>query len=123
MKSRRILTVEDSTSMREMISFTLTEAGYQVMEAKDGQDALARLPQEGIDMVITDLNMPNMNGIELTRTLRSDPAFKFLPILFLTTESQVHKKQDAKEAGATGWIVKPFKREQLLSVVKKVLGC
>jgi len=109
--------------MREMISFTLTEAGYQVMEAKDGRDALARLPEGEVDMVITDLNMPNMNGIELTRTLRSDPAFKFLPILFLTTESQVQKKQDAREAGATGWIVKPFKREQLLSVVKKVLGC
>ncbi len=120
--SRHIMTVEDSTSMREMISFTLSEAGYEVMEAIDGRDALAKLPKTGIDMVITDLNMPNMNGIELTRTLRSDPQFKFNPIVFLTTESQVLKKQAAKEAGATGWIVKPFKPDQLLNVVKKVLG-
>ena len=120
--TRRILAVEDSTSMRQMISFTLTEAGYTVTEASDGREALSRLPEGKIDMIITDLNMPNMNGIELTRTLRSDPAFKFLPIVFLTTESQMHKKQAAKEAGATGWIVKPFKREQLLGVVKKVLG-
>lgn len=120
--ARRILTVEDSTSMREMISFTLTEAGYSVMEAQDGLDAIAKLGGERIDLVITDLNMPNMDGIELTRELRADPIYKFMPIVFLTTESQVQKKQAAKEAGATGWIVKPFKPDQLLNVVRKVLG-
>lgn len=120
--ARHIMTVEDSTSMREMISFTLTEAGYKVIGAQDGQEALAKLPESGVDMVITDLNMPNMNGIELTKILRSRSAFKFVPIVFLTTESQVQKKQAAKEAGATGWIVKPFKPGQLLSVVRKILG-
>jgi len=116
------MTVEDSTSLREMISFVLTEAGYDVVEAKDGQDALAKLNDSPVDMVITDLNMPLMNGIELTKSLRSTPTYKFIPIVFLTTESQVQKKEAAKEAGATGWIVKPFKPEQLFKVIKKVLG-
>lgn len=120
--SKRILTVEDSTSLREMISFTLNGAGYEVAEAEDGQAALDRLKGFRADLVITDLNMPNMNGIELTRTLRADPAYRFVPIIFLTTESQLQKKQAAKEVGATGWIVKPFKPDQLLQVVRKVLG-
>lgn len=120
--TKRIMTVEDSTSLREMISFVLTGAGYKVLEAKDGNDALQKLDGSPVDMVITDLNMPNMNGIELTRSLRSTPVYKFIPIIFLTTESQAQKKEAAKEAGATGWIVKPFKPDQLLKVVKKVLG-
>jgi len=120
--SKRIMTVEDSTSLREMISFVIQEAGYEVVEAKDGQDALAKLKNSPVDMVITDLNMPVMNGIELTKSLRSTQTYKFIPIVFLTTESQVQKKEAAKEAGATGWIVKPFKPEQLLKVIKKVLG-
>jgi len=120
--AKKIMTVEDSTSLREMISFVLTEAGYEVVEAKDGQDALDKLEGLHIDLVITDLNMPVMNGIELTRSLRAAPKFKFIPIVFLTTESQAQKKDAAREAGATGWIVKPFKPEQLLKVVKKVLG-
>ena len=120
--AKKIMTVEDSTSLREMISFVLTEAGYDVVEAKDGQDALAKLNDSPVDMVITDLNMPLMNGIELTKSLRSTPTYKFIPIVFLTTESQVQKKEAAKEAGATGWIVKPFKPEQLFKVIKKVLG-
>jgi len=120
--SKRIMTVEDSTSLREMISFVIKEAGYDVVEAKDGQDALAKLKNSPVDMVITDLNMPLMNGIELTKSLRSTSTYKFIPIVFLTTESQVQKKEAAKEAGATGWIVKPFKPEQLLKVIKKVLG-
>lgn len=120
--TKRIMTVEDSTSLREMITFTLGEAGYDVAEAEDGLDALDKLQGFPVDLVITDLNMPRMNGIELTRELRSSPAYKFVPIVFLTTESQLQKKQAAKEAGATGWIVKPFKPEQLLQVVRKVLG-
>lgn len=119
---KKIMTVEDSTSLREMIAFVLSEQGYEVIEAKDGQDALAKLNGSKVDMVITDLNMPVMNGIELTRSLRAAPSYRFTPIVFLTTESQVQKREAAKEAGATGWIVKPFKPEQLIKVVKKVLG-
>ena len=117
-----ILTAEDSTSLREMIVFTLQEAGYEVIEASDGRKALRAIEGRKVHLVITDLNMPNMNGIELTQALRSDPKYKFVPIIFLTTESQFQKKQAAREAGATGWIVKPFKPEQLLQVVRKVIG-
>jgi two-component system chemotaxis response regulator CheY len=121
--TKRIITVEDSTSLREMISFTLSEAGYEVSQAEDGRDALDKLTGFKADLVITDLNMPKMNGIELTSALRGNPVYRFVPIIFLTTESQLQKKQAAKEAGATGWIVKPFKPDQLLQVVRKVLGC
>ena len=120
--AKKIITVDDSTSLREMIAFVLKEAGYDVAEAKDGQDALAKLNDFPADLVITDLNMPFMDGIELTKALRSTPTYKFIPIVFLTTESQMQKKEAAKEAGATGWIVKPFKPEQLLKVIKRVLG-
>ena len=120
--TKTIMTVEDSTCLREMISFVIKEAGYNVVEAKDGKDALTKLNGSPLDMVITDLNMPLMNGIELTKSLRSTQSYKFIPIVFLTTESQIQKKEAAKEAGATAWIVKPFKPEQLLKVIKKVLG-
>lgn len=116
------MTVEDSTSLREMVTFTLTDAGYDVVEAQDGRDALDKLSDRDIDMVITDMNMPNMNGIELTRSLRADPAYRFIPVVFLTTESQMQKKQEARSAGATGWIIKPFKPDQLVRIVKKMLG-
>ena len=119
---KRIMTVEDSTSVREMVSFTLEDAGYDVVQAEDGCDAIGKLTMSDVDMIITDMNMPNMNGIELTRELRSNPDYRFVPVVFLTTESQMQKKQEAKSAGATGWIVKPFKPEQLIKVVKKVLG-
>jgi len=119
---KRIMTVEDSTSLRQMVSFTLQDAGYDVVEAKDGQDALDKLAISGVDMILTDMNMPNMNGVELTESIRLNPAYRFIPVVFLTTESQMQKKQAAKNAGATGWIVKPFKPEQLVGVVKKVLG-
>ena len=114
------MVVDDSSSMRQMVNFTLTSAGYQVVEAVDGADALVKSSAQKVDLVITDLNMPNMNGIELTRALRATPAFKFTPIVLLTTESQGEKKMEGKAAGATGWIVKPFQIEQLLAVVKKV---
>jgi len=120
--AKKIMTVDDSASVRQMVSFTLKGAGYEVMEGCDGKDALAKLSAGKVDMVITDLNMPNMNGIELIKALRTNPAYKFVPIVLLTTESQDTKKQEGKAAGATGWIVKPFKPEQLLSVIKKVLG-
>ncbi len=116
------MTVDDSASVRQMVSFTLKGAGYEVLEAGDGRDALHKMNGAGVQMVITDLNMPNMNGLELIKALRAKPECKFLPIIFLTTESQAEKKEAAKAVGATGWIVKPFKPEQLLAVVKKVLG-
>jgi two-component system, chemotaxis family, chemotaxis protein CheY len=117
-----IMTVDDSASVRQMVTFTLRDAGYEVLEASDGRDALAKLNGRTVQMVITDLNMPNLDGIGLIRSLRGEAAYKFIPIIMLTTESQMEKKQEGKAAGATGWIVKPFKPEQLLAVVKKVLG-
>jgi two-component system, chemotaxis family, chemotaxis protein CheY len=120
--SKTIMTVDDSASVRQMVSFTLRDAGYQVVEAVDGKDALSKLGGVPVQMIITDLNMPNMDGIELIRNVRRDSSSKFVPIIMLTTESQAEKKQEGKSAGATGWIVKPFKPEQLLAVVKKVLG-
>ncbi len=118
--SKTIMTVDDSASVRQMVGFTLKNEGYNVVEASDGKDALAKLKGK-IDMIVTDLNMPNMDGIELIRNVRANPSYKFIPIVMLTTESQASKKQEGKSAGATGWIVKPFKPDQLLSVVKKVL--
>ncbi|MBI5593628.1 MAG: response regulator [Deltaproteobacteria bacterium] len=120
--SKVIMTVDDSASVRQMIGFTLRDAGYEVIEAVDGKDALSKVNDQTLNMVITDLNMPNMDGIGLIRALRAIPSCKFIPIIMLTTESQAEKKQEGKAAGATGWIVKPFKPEQLIAVVKKVLG-
>ncbi|EPR44115.1 response regulator receiver protein [Desulfovibrio sp. X2] len=117
---KTIMTVDDSASVRQMISMTLKNAGYSVIEASDGKDALGKL-MGPIDMVITDLNMPNMDGISLIKAVRAKPQCKFIPIIMLTTESQAEKKQEGKSAGATGWIVKPFKPDQLLAVVQKVL--
>lgn len=118
--SKTIMAVDDSASVRQMVSMTLKEAGYDVVEASDGKDALSKL-KGSVNMIVTDLNMPNMDGIELIRNVRSTADYKFIPIVMLTTESQASKKQEGKEAGATGWIVKPFKPDQLLAVVKKVL--
>jgi len=117
-----IMTVDDSASVRQMVSFTLKEAGYDVIEAVDGQAALSKLNGSPVHMVITDLNMPNLDGIGLIKGIRANSAYKFVPIVMLTTESQDSKKQEGKSAGATGWIVKPFKPEQLLAVIRKVLG-
>ncbi len=116
------MTVDDSASVRQMVSFTLKEAGFDVIEACDGKDALNKLNGVKVDMIVTDLNMPNMDGIELIRNVRASALNKFVPIIMLTTESQNEKKVEGKTAGATGWIVKPFKQDQLLAVIKKVLG-
>lgn len=116
-----ILTVNDSASVRQMVKFTLAEAGYTVIEAVDGRDALAKLASP-VHLVITDLNMPNLDGIGLIRNVRANPACKGMPILMLTTESQESRKREGKAAGATGWIVKPFTPQQILAVVKRVLG-
>jgi two-component system chemotaxis response regulator CheY len=117
-----ILAVDDSASMRQMVSFTLKGAGYDVVEAADGVEALGIAKGRKVNLVITDVNMPNMDGITLIKELRSLPSYKFTPLLMLTTESGADKKQQGKAAGATGWIVKPFNPDQLLSTVKKVLG-
>lgn len=117
---KTIMTVDDSASVRQMVSLTLKDAGYQVIEACDGQDAMSKL-NGPIDLIITDLNMPNMDGIALIRAVRAAAPYKFTPIVMLTTESQASKKDEGKAAGATGWIVKPFKPEQLLAVAKKLL--
>ncbi len=117
-----ILAVDDSASMRQMVSFTLKGAGYDVIEASDGVEALNIARGKSVNLVITDVNMPNMDGITLIRELRNLPAYKFTPLLMLTTESGAEKKQEGKAAGATGWIVKPFNPDQLLGTIKKVLG-
>lgn len=119
--SKTILTVDDSTTIRQMVSHTLRAAGYDILEAKDGQDALTKLDLP-LSLVITDLNMPVLDGIGLIKRLRAHPKVKYVPILVLTTESEGAKKQEARAAGATGWIVKPFRPEQLVSVIQKILG-
>lgn len=117
-----ILAVDDSASMRQMVGFTLKGAGYDVVEAVDGKDALRLAKGAKVNLVITDVNMPNMDGIALVRELRALADYKFTPILLLTTESGEAKKAEGKAAGATGWLVKPFNPEQLLATIKKVLG-
>jgi two-component system chemotaxis response regulator CheY len=119
--SKMALVVDDSTSMRQMVAFTLQQAGFQVIEGSDGQDALGKVSGKSVNLVVTDLNMPVMDGITLIKELRKIPNFKFTPILMLTTESQDSKKQEGKSAGATGWLVKPFNPDQLLQVVAKVV--
>ncbi len=117
-----ILAVDDSASMRQMVCFTLKGAGYTVVEAVDGVDALNKAKAQKFDCVVTDVNMPNKDGITLIADLRALPDYKFIPMLMLTTESGTDKKQAGKAAGATGWIVKPFNPDQLLKTIKKVLG-
>ena len=119
--SKVIMTADDSASVRQMVNFTLKQAGYEVLEAVDGKEAFEKLGKSPADMLITDLNMPNLNGIELIKKVRADSRLKFMPIVMLTTESQDAKKQEGKSAGATAWIVKPFTPKQLLAVVKKIL--
>jgi two-component system chemotaxis response regulator CheY len=118
---KTIMTVDDSASMRQVVCFALRAGGYEVVEAVDGVDALNKLKNQELHMILSDLNMPNMNGMELTRQIRALPQYKFIPIVLFTTESHPEKKQEGKAAGATGWIVKPFSLEQLLAVVKKVV--
>jgi two-component system chemotaxis response regulator CheY len=116
-----ILTVDDSPSIRQMIKVVLGPAGHNVLEAGDGAQGLQQVQSNKVDLVITDLNMPVMNGLEFIKALRAMPTLVGLPIVFLTTESSDATKQEAKAAGATGWITKPFKPEQLLGVVSKLV--
>ncbi len=114
-----ILAVDDSASMRQMVNFTLKGAGYAVVQAVDGVEALEYARQHAVDLVLTDVNMPRMDGITLVRELRALPAYRYTPMLVLTTESSQDKKMQGKQAGATGWIVKPFKPDQLLALVRQ----
>jgi len=117
-----ILAVDDSASMRQMVTFTLKGAGYEVVEASDGKEALEKAKGQQFDLVISDVNMPVMDGISLIKELRALSEYKFTPLLMLTTESGDDKKTQGKTAGATGWIVKPFNPDQLLATINKVLG-
>jgi two-component system, chemotaxis family, chemotaxis protein CheY len=119
---KTVLVVDDSVSMRQMVSFTLTGAGYEVVEAGDGKEAVEKLSGGTTPhLVITDLNMPNMDGISLIKAVRGMAAHKFTPILMLTTESSDDKKKEGQSAGATGWVVKPFNPDQMLATIKKVM--
>src|SRR6056297_2140974 len=117
-----ILAVDDSRSLRQMVTVTLQSAGHTVTEAEDGVQALDLAKTGNFNLVLTDVNMPNMDGITLIKELRQLPSYKFTPMLVLTTESGDGRKSDGKQAGATGWLVKPFNPDQLLAVIKKVLG-
>ncbi|SDG82645.1 two-component system, chemotaxis family, response regulator CheY [Vibrio xiamenensis] len=119
--TKRILAVDDSVSIRQMVSHTLKDAGYEVETANDGKDALLKVNSMKFDVVISDVNMPNMGGFELVKALREKPQYKFIPILMLTTETSVDKKQQGKLAGATGWLVKPFNPDTLLKTLKRVI--
>lgn len=121
MPLKRVLIIDDSRSMRQMLSFTLKEAGFELIEAENGQDALDKLKGQRLGIIVTDLNMPVMDGISFIKKARATPEARFVPILILTTESQQEKKLEGKAAGATGWIVKPFEPEKLMQTLQKVM--
>lgn len=117
-----ILAVDDSASLRQMVAFTLRSAGFDVIEAVDGQDAIDKLKDRRVDLVLTDQNMPGIDGLSLVRHLRGTQTYLRTPILILTTESSDEMKQAGRAAGATGWLVKPFDPKRLIEVIRKVLG-
>ena len=119
--AKNILIVDDSASVRQVVSISLKQAGYDVIEGVDGKDALKQLTGQKVHLIISDVNMPNMDGISLVKAVKQMPAYKFTPIVMLTTESQDAKKKEGQEAGAKAWVVKPFKPEQLLGVVQKLV--
>ena len=121
MRNKTILFVDDSVSIRMLVKMILEDAGYNVMIGEDGLDALSYLDGQTIDLVVTDLHMPRMNGMELIKEIRKQQNYRFVPILFLTTETKPELKKEAKAAGATGWITKPFDKEKFLQVIKKIL--
>ena len=118
--AKRILTIDDSRTIRDMLNMTLSEAGYEVLQAVDGQDGIDVFGKERVDVVITDINMPKMDGYEVIRHILGKPEHKSMPVLVLTTESEAAKRNIAREAGATGWLVKPFDPERLIATINKV---
>lgn len=121
MSKKKILVVDDSLSMRQMVSYTMREAGFEPIEAIDGLDALTKAKSEKFSCIITDINMPNMNGIELIKELRLLSQYKYSPILCLTTETSETRKEEGRNAGASGWLVKPFKPQDLADSIKKLV--
>lgn len=119
--SKTLMIVDDSASIRQVVGLALRGAGYDVIEACDGRDALSKLTGQKVNLIISDVNMPNMDGITLIKEVKNLPAYKFTPIMMLTTESQDSKKQEGKAAGAKAWIVKPFQPPQLLDAVSKLV--
>ncbi|MEI7429787.1 MAG: response regulator [Betaproteobacteria bacterium] len=120
--AKTILTVDDSLSIRQMVTFTLKSAGYDVIDAIDGVDGLEKAKAKAVDLILTDQNMPRMDGLTLVKSLRALPQHSTTPILILTTESTDEMKAQGRAAGATGWLVKPFDPQKLIDVVRKVLG-
>ncbi len=120
--AKRVLVVDDSASVRQVQKVVLSGAGYEVSEAVDGRDALAKLAGQPVHLILTDLNMPHVDGVSLIRAVRREGTHRLIPVVMVTTESQAAKKQEGKAAGATGWIVKPFTPDQLLGVVRKLIG-
>lgn len=116
-----VMIVDDSASIRQVVNLTLRKVGYDVIEAVDGQDALKKLANVKVNLLICDVNMPNMDGISLVRSLKAMPDYKYVPVIMLTTESQEAKKQEGRAAGARAWVVKPFKPEQMLEAVSKLI--
>ncbi len=119
--AKTVLIVDDSISMRQVVRMALGSAGYEVIEAEDGRAALQKLNGKKIHLIISDVNMPNMDGISFVKEVKASPSYRFTPIIMLTTESQEEKKQQGKSAGAKAWVVKPFRPEQLLSAVSKLV--
>jgi two-component system chemotaxis response regulator CheY len=120
--AKMILAVDDSASIRQMVAFTLKSSGYEVVEAVDGMDGLEKAKGKTFNLILSDQNMPRMDGLTLIKTLRTMPQYKTVPILMLTTESSDAMKQQGRAAGATGWLVKPFDPQKLIEIVKKVIG-
>ncbi|MBI5234906.1 MAG: response regulator [Deltaproteobacteria bacterium] len=118
---KTVMIVDDSASIRQVVNLTLRKVGYDVIEASDGQDALRKLANVKVNLLICDVNMPNMDGITLLKSLKALPNYKYVPVIMLTTESQEAKKQEGKAAGAKAWVVKPFKPEQMLEAVSKLI--
>ncbi len=118
--TKTIMIVDDSASMRQVVGIALKGAGYAVLEGRDGQDALTKLTGQKVHLIISDVNMPNMDGISFVKAVKQLPAYKFTPIIMLTTESDESKKNEGRDAGARAWVVKPFKPEQLLGAVQKL---
>ena len=118
---KTIMIVDDSASLRQVVAMALKGAGYDVLEACDGRDALAKLNGKRVNLVISDVNMPNLDGIGFVREMKKDPSHKFTPVIMLTTEGQEAKKQEGQAAGAKAWVVKPFQPQQMLDAVAKLV--
>lgn len=118
---KTIMVIDDSASIRQVVNLTLKKAGYEVVEACDGQDAIGKLTGQKVNLIVCDVNMPNMDGISFLRNIKENASYKFTPVIMLTTESQETKKQEGKAAGAKAWVVKPFKPEQMLEAVSKLI--